>query len=314
VVPPGSSRDFFGPIDPNEIQELLAADGAEEERASSSRHRDPWRLPLSHQARALLGDRLAALGDRRLGVALREDGLPDIDWCLIEGGTVTIEMEKKEITQNVMPFSMARYPVTIDQFRAFLEECYRDGRWEVPTGFPTEHLERRPAHVGRYGNYPADLVSWYDAMAFCHWLSARLRAEVRLPTEFEWQLAATGGDPTNIWPWGARWEPARQPWRANTGESGLDRSTAVGLYPLGASRAGLLDMAGNIRECCQNAFDDPDDIGFPDKGGGPRVVRGGSWLYSQADARCAARAQFLPGIRNAIVGFRVVSSLPIVDR
>ncbi len=90
-------------------------------------------------------------------------------------------------------------------------------------------------------------------MAFCHWLSARSGLEVRLPTEFEWQCAAIGadpgqGEPRRVYPWGRDWDPKRQPWRANTIESELNHSTAVGLYPLGAAR--VTASAASVFGCC----------------------------------------------------------------
>ena len=51
-------------------------------------------------------------------------------------------------------------------------------------------------------NHPAENVSWYDAVAYCRWLSKRLGYEIRLPTEWEWQQAATGGDKANEYPVG----------------------------------------------------------------------------------------------------------------
>ncbi|HZD41033.1 MAG TPA: SUMF1/EgtB/PvdO family nonheme iron enzyme [Terriglobales bacterium] len=99
-------------------------------------------------------------------------------------------------------------------------------------------------------------------MAFCHWLSAKLGAKskvkVTLPTECQWQLAATGGDPGRIYPWrdplDPHWDPVREPWRANTSESGLGRTLPVGFYPLGASPAGVLDMTGNLWDWCLDPY------------------------------------------------------------
>jgi formylglycine-generating enzyme required for sulfatase activity len=139
---------------------------------------------------------------------------------------------------------MARYPITIAQFQAFLQECYQDSCWRLPPGFPVNLPAdySLPKHRVRYGNHPADSTNWCDAAAFCHWLSARLSAEIRLPTEFEWQLAATGGDPARIYPWGREWDPEHEPWAANTLESGLNRTTAVGLYPLVVRRRRLVPL------------------------------------------------------------------------
>src|SRR5512144_335615 len=149
-------------------------------------------------------------------------------------------------------FSMARDPVTVAQVQAFVAECFRDGAGLLLVDITEEMSEEPPRHHGTAGNHGADSVSWFDARAFCHWLSARLDSHVRLPTEAEWYLAATGGDPARIWPWGADWDPATERWLANTGESGLDRTLPVGFYPLGASPAGLMDMAGNLWEWCQD--------------------------------------------------------------
>ncbi len=87
----------------------------------------------------------------------------------------------------------------------------------------------------------------------------------------------------------------------------------MGLYPLGASKTGVLDMAGTIYEWCRNAFDDPDNIGFPATSEDLRVLRGGSWYDNQGGARCANRAGYVPFSRSNHLGFRVLCSSPIVD-
>ena len=84
------------------------------------------------------------------------------------------------------------------------------------------------------------MVSWYDAVAFCRWLSAKTATKVRLPTEWEWQQAATGGDRTREYPWKGEWDSSL----CNNYLSQLSRTTGVGMYPLGATPQGILDMAG----------------------------------------------------------------------
>src|SRR5438105_9779832 len=120
-------------------------------------------MPLSHKARASLGVRLALLGDSRPGVGLRADGLPDIEWCPIKAGEVTIKIwsEPDDLisgevvdtrTRDVAQFSIARYPVTIAQFQAFLDDCYQGGQWRLPTGFPAVQLhDYAPRFRSRYG-------------------------------------------------------------------------------------------------------------------------------------------------------------------
>ena len=87
------------------------------------------------------------------------------------------------------------------QYRAFLEaeDGYRNKGW-------WEGLAEREDAPGeqyrKHDNHPAENVSWYDVVAYCRWLSKRLGYDIRLPTEWEWQQAATGGDKANDVPLG----------------------------------------------------------------------------------------------------------------
>jgi len=251
---------------------------------------------LSQQERMEIGIYLAELGDPRIGVRLRPDGLPDIAWCEVPGGEITLENETG--TFRVDPFSIAKYPVTWIQYRAFLEakDGYRNMDW-------WERLARREDALGeqyrKHDNHPAEHVSWYDAVAYCRWLSKQLGYDIQLPTEWEWEQAATGGDKTNVFPWGTEWDPE---W-ANTDESGLSRTTAVGLYPQGASTVGALDMSGNVWEWCLNEYDNPKKVEV--SGSERRVVRGGSWSYLLKFARTAYRSYDLPSNRDHELGFRL---------
>jgi hypothetical protein len=280
----GFERAFLGPVD---RRDLLAALG------------DP---AADHHQRGRLGVRLDLLGDTRPGVGLREDGLPDLVWCAVPGGRVVLEDGAGEF--EVEPFHIARYPITYRQYRAFLEasDGYQSRDWweglKGPFSDPERQAERRD-------NHPAEGMVWYEALTYCRWLSARLGYEVRLPTEWEWQQAASGGDPENAYPWGPDWVEER----ANTFEARLNRSTAVGMYPEGASPVAALDLAGNVWEWCLNEYDDPAQTGIG--GEARRVVRGGSWGDLLEDARCAYRVHDHPGVRDDDLGFRVVCVSPI---
>ena len=318
---------FLGPTDPRELEALPSRTADD-----SNKYGEFWCLPLSHQARAKVGDRLALLDDRRRGVGLRAGGLPDIDWCEVvprdgrETETVTIEIRLDEndpdsevadtLSQTVSRFWIARYPVTVMQFQAFLKQCYVDGHWRLPATAPAlDDAYPPPKPRAVYDNQPIDSVNWADAVSFCAWLTEALGFEVRLPTEFEWQLAASGGDPHRKYPFsGVEWNLQDEPWRANTAESELGRSTAVGLYPRGVAPCGALDMGGTINEWCLNSFDEPTNQAWPnDWRKDRRALRGGSWNGNESWARCASRYGFSSSSRDGPIGFRLLCVSPILD-
>jgi len=290
---------FLGPMTPDDLLARLA---------------DP---ATDHGDRARIGDRLNLLpgGDPRPGTGLRPDGVPDIQWCEIPAGTVELAIETaakgfwsrlrrgSRPRRAVAPFRLARYPITVRQWRAFVDD---------PDGF--DALIRKPygaapdRQVGG-DNHPAVNVAWVEAMAYCQWLSQRLGQaaadSIRLPTEWEWQQAAGGGEPGRQYPWGPDWSDGR----ANTSESNLGRLTAVGLYPEGASRQGAMDLAGTVWEWCLNRFDQP-EVTKPGGDAG-RALRGGSWSDDPADARVVYRFRYNPPDRYNTVGFRVVCACPI---
>jgi hypothetical protein len=267
-------------------------------------------LSTPHQRRAAIGDRLAEIGDTRPGVGLRADGLPDIMWCEIAG--CEIRLQDTANTFPVAPFRIAKYLTTWAQYLTFLQAAdgYANSSWwdELVRDEPPGDTS------GRAGNRPAEFVSWYDAMAFCRWLSSRLHFEVRLPTEYEWEAAATSGEVSCGYPWGGEWDPRR----ANTEESGLNRTTAVGIYPHGASRSGVMDLSGNVWEWCFHTYLSPFDVQQRSDrrrdlttpiGAEPRAVRGGGWSWGHEFASVTRRDRDLPDYRSRDHGFRLAAYL-----
>ena len=125
---------------------------------------------------------------------------------------------------------------------------------------------------------------------------------IRLPTEWEWQWAATGGRSGFEYPWGVEWGVSK----ANTSESDLYHTTAAGPYPAGASPCGALDMSGNVWEWCLNEYKLLNNIAIC--GNADRAVRGGSWFfdknYARAQYRYSKRSR--PIDRDDDNGFRIV--------
>ena len=208
-------------------------------------------------------------------------------------------------------FHIGRYPVTVAQFRAFVEA----------TNFRLVNQDALHDPDSR----PVQSVNWHEAVAYCEWLNEMLpytplladRAiglrvrehgwRVALPSELEWEKAARGGLADGVFPW----DGAPDPQRANYADSGVGTTSAVGCFP--ANGYGLHDMLGNVWEWTRSVFgeypypmDDPQREN-PDAGDRvSRVVRGGSWVNTAGNARCAFRYWFLPDDRDDDLGFRVV--------
>lgn len=251
---------------------------------------------VSHDERLTIGIYLSRLGDTRPGVSLRPDGLPDLSWCAVPGGEITLEAGRGSFATEA--FEIAKYPITWLQYKSFLnaDDGYRDERW-------WHGLALRESNPGiqfrKLDNHPAEDVSWHDAVAFCRWLSHKLGYEVRLPAEAEWVQAATGGDASYTWPWGPDWTTEH----ANLNESSLGRTTAVGMYPSGNAPGGVADMVGNIWEWCLNLHERPQDCSLAVSG--DRTIRGGSWYLSRFGPRLVVRG-YRPEGRDFAIGFRLL--------
>lgn len=258
---------------------------------------------LSHQDRLQIGQKLAEFGDPRPGVGLRPDGLPDIAWIEIPPGS--IELKDVKHAFEVKRFRMAKYLVTNAQFKVFIEgeDGYRSKQWWEGI----QQSMKASLALRQEANAPRDMVSWYEAVAFCRWLSHRTGSMIRLPAEWEWQQAASGGDPTRDYPWLGKWDEAR----CNSGESRLDRTVAVGMYPSGKTQQDVHDMAGNLWEWCSNTYahpESPESLHINAKDA-PRVDRGGSWYFKQEHLRVSFRLSNKPGSRNGAIGFRLAQEI-----
>jgi parvulin-like peptidyl-prolyl isomerase/formylglycine-generating enzyme required for sulfatase activity len=250
------------------------------------------------------------------------------------------------------------YEIRVKDFRRFVEETGyvhmretedddsrmwsldRDGikqrgrLWDEP-GFP------------QTDDHPVVGVTWYDANAFCEWLTLREQSvgrlpsdwEYRLPSDHEWSVAAgLTEDPSrtaqeedgrikDAYPWG-EWPQGGPPppgsgnyagaeaddfhWPGQFGviegyNDGYARTAPVGSFR--PNRFGLCDMGGNVLEWCEDEY-------F--SGAGSRVLRGASWLADGRDSLLSSnRVSAYPGLRYDFVGFRCVigpSSRPVTTR
>jgi formylglycine-generating enzyme required for sulfatase activity/predicted MPP superfamily phosphohydrolase len=200
-------------------------------------------------------------------------------------------------------YRIGRYPVTVREYQGFYEDGgYQQGQhWEAG-GFGRYQQpgswEQQLEHPSR----PVVTVSWYEAAAYAAW------AGCRLPTEAEWERAARG-IAGRKYPWGGK-EPNERLLNYNLN---IHSPTPVGVYACGASPEGVLDMAGNVWQWCQDWWGPYSERELSNPTGPAssgkeerRVVRGGSWGNEARYCRCSFRGWNLPSDRGDFLGFRVV--------
>ncbi|QYZ65343.1 MAG: formylglycine-generating enzyme family protein [Gammaproteobacteria bacterium (ex Lamellibrachia satsuma)] len=233
--------------------------------------------------------------------------LPDIDWVEIPAGEFLYGEERE--TRYLDSFQISRYPVTNAQYQTFIDtDGYKSDEW-------WEGLEKPVPKESRWkhANRPRINVNWYEAVAFTRWLSEMLNQSIRLPNEEEWEKAARGSD-GRAFPWGEEYINGY----ANVDESledgvYLKQTSAVGLYPQGASPYGVEDMAGNVWEWCLNKYQHSVRIDA-DSSGNDYVLRGGAWNYGPDIARAALRGRRYPTNIANRRGIRLLLSASILNR
>ncbi len=254
---------------------------------------------LPAKERGFVGDVLARLGDPRPEVT----EVVSMQFCWIPAGIFLMGSDDKDRRvssvekpqhQCSIPYSywLARFPVTVAQFRLFLEE--------------TKTRPGDPDCLQGPANHPM-LVSWQEAIAFCRWLTGRWQAlgwlpdswAVTLPSEAEWEKAARGGleipgqpliqslssivgrqplaamsspgfsrhgdadlpmiplqandQPSRIFPWGGSSEADSE--RMNFNRTGIGSTSAVGSFPHGATPYGNEDISGNVWEWTRSIYE-----------------------------------------------------------
>ena len=261
--------------------------------------------PLDALRRAGAGRAMGTLGDPRADVSCEvpETVLVAAGPFLMgskKGDKLAYEDEYPQRVVDLPTYRMGKYPVTVAQYRRFVEDggyaprwrgCWDDQGWKWQQ---SEHVEA-PAGWDEaewtLPNHPVIGVSWYEAAAYCSWLRETTGRSFRLPAEAEWEKAARGTDGRQ-WPWGNEFEAGK----ANTRESGVARTTAVGAFAEDKSPYGCFDMAGNVLEWTHGGYGTRKEA---------RIVRGGAWIYFQNGARCAYRYGGYPDYRGRYLGFRV---------
>jgi iron(II)-dependent oxidoreductase len=227
---------------------------------------------------------------------------------------------------EVSPFRIAATPVTNAEFQAFVEdggyrrrECWGRRGWDWRRREGAEH----PAFWRREGQgwferrfdlvvpleawHPVVHVNWYEAEAYCRW------AGRRLPTEAEWEMAATFDPATGRkrrFPWG---DASPTPERANL-DYCAGGTLDVRALPAGDSPVGCRQMIGNVWEWVADTFRPyPGFVCDPYKEysqphfGEKNVLKGGGWTTRSRLVRGTWRNFFKRQRRNVFAGFRTAA-------
>jgi formylglycine-generating enzyme required for sulfatase activity/energy-coupling factor transporter ATP-binding protein EcfA2 len=234
----------------------------------------------------------------------------DLDaFITIPAGAFLYGEDKRKVVID-KPYQIAKYPVTNLQYRRFVDaegyakrEYWSDDGWAWRTGtydskatedYEKNWLAERPKekrgepyfwHDLKWNNPLAPVVgvSWFEAEAYCNWLSHELGKPVRLPTEEEWERAARHTDGRE-YPWGEKFDRDRlncaefwggkndldwDQWLKDKGYE-VASTTMVGQFEAGNSMAGASDMSGNVWEWTNSWYDEEHTRRSVRGGSGPR--------------------------------------------
>jgi formylglycine-generating enzyme required for sulfatase activity len=236
--------------------------------------------------------------------------LEGIFWMGSNGGEGILVYETPQHEVNLPAYRIGKYPVTNAQYEEFVRQT---GRLVTPAmGWDGQRV---PVELDKH---PVVGVTFYDALAYCQWLSKKTGRKYSLPHEAQWEKACRGGN-NFLYPWGHELDPSRS-------NQGCASVAAVDAYPA-QNEFGLYDLVGNTRQWTATLWGEkrtqPDaKYAYPWKDDQRnnidansqirRVVRGSSMKDTNSNLRCSYRSGVipedpgLPGIRH---GFRVVLNL-----
>jgi formylglycine-generating enzyme required for sulfatase activity len=237
-------------------------------------------------------------------------------------------------------YLMSKFAITNAEFKAFMDDGgYGEPSFWTVNGWAWKGKVDRSAFISARGfsepDQPVVGVSWYEAVAFCNWLSLKEglgpaydgsgRADLgatgyHLPTETEWEYAGAKGAPgqaERIFPWGDAWDVKNTV--CSVTPSRTKTTAAVGSKsPQGDTPQGLADMSGNVWQWCSDNAQRDDAFNAPpsadryffqgDPPSASMMLRGGSWCNDFPNGFRVAFRGFTtrPTNRANVIGFRVV--------
>jgi formylglycine-generating enzyme required for sulfatase activity len=248
-----------------------------------------------------------------------ESNFIEPDMVFVKGGTFNMgsengnDGEKPVHEVTLSDFYIGKYAVTVAEFRVFVSDtgfktdAEKGGRssiygsWNKKSG-----INWRNATEGKIAqdNHPVFHVSWYDAKAYCNWLSKKSGKTYRLPTEAEWEYGARGGGQSKGYEYAGSNNFDDVAWLLDN--SGYKTHAVGEKLP---NELGLYDMSGNVWEWCSDWYDSYPSSTLTNptgpSSGSNRVIRGGSWYNYPQGCRVAHRNGNAPDYRRGNLGFRL---------
>jgi formylglycine-generating enzyme required for sulfatase activity len=179
--------------------------------------------------------------------------------------TYTNETEVPPFKAILSPYSIGKYEVRNDEYNYFVKEGgYRDSAFWSEAGWkyvkaqnrtrPVDWIESDEPWVkcslSNTPDRPINNICWYEAEAYCNWLSKKTGENYSLPTEAQWERAARGPDPGRPFPWGNEDDQTKLNNMMYT-----SKLYPVGSFESGKSFDGCYDMAGNLEEFCSDKYE-----------------------------------------------------------
>lgn len=221
---------------------------------------------------------------------------------------------------QIEPYFIGKKEITNFEYKAFIDAGgYEDPRFWEPEAWKALQNDEHPHHssfvdkTGKPGpatwkngtfpagrdNFPVAGVCYFEARAYCKWCHYTNKDGARLPTEDEWEKAAScePGGIKRTYPWPGDWDPSKGNFRTISRDKAEDRSPYQ-----------VLNMAGNVFEWTENVVNPG-----PER---PGVLRGGAATgeieLMKEWARCTHRKIPRPFFRSDYTGFRIARSAPLL--
>ncbi|MEM7253291.1 MAG: SUMF1/EgtB/PvdO family nonheme iron enzyme, partial [Pseudomonadota bacterium] len=267
------------------------------------------RADIAERYRGLLNSVLPLFEEAKASVEVSAEARVAAAEALGRAGDPRLESNRFITVPNTQ-VALGRYPVTVQDYLPFVEAGgYENSEWWSPLGWQTRHDNgwREPdkwAEQLQHQTRPVIYVSYFEAEAFCGWLTVELGRRCWLPDGDEWSAIAERGRAQ--FPWGDD-EPTDQHANFRHRHGGC---TPVGCFPLGDGSFGHGDVAGNVWEWTAEVHEPTDD---ETKAWGKEIIwfklRGGGWGHPAEDLASAIRIRSRAEDRYSGVGFRVASAL-----